>query len=127
MKQNLEIKYRKIPLTNYLYEISEDGRYVRNAKSKKQCHVYKSIGDKWIAKLPGRGRYFEIDYLLQSVKIHPYLIIVKYPLSYTTYTNYFECIDEISMFLGLSKSTARDYLNQERKKIRMLEIIYVYV
>ena len=36
-KSNLE--FRKIPSLKYLYEISEDGRIMRNAKSKKQIAI----------------------------------------------------------------------------------------
>lgn len=40
METNRETKFRKVPSLDYLFEISEDGRILRNIKSKKQQRQY---------------------------------------------------------------------------------------
>lgn len=39
MNNNSNLEFRKIPSLNFLYEISEDGRIVRNVKSKHQIKI----------------------------------------------------------------------------------------
>ena len=39
MNENSNLEFRKIPSLKFLYEISEDGRIVRNVKSKKQLRI----------------------------------------------------------------------------------------
>lgn len=41
MTTNRELEYRKIPSTNFMYEVSEDGRHVRNIKSKRYLTMKK--------------------------------------------------------------------------------------
>lgn len=39
MSKSSNLEMRKIPSLDFLYEISEDGRILRNVKSKKQCNI----------------------------------------------------------------------------------------
>ena len=41
METNREVTYRKVPSLLFLYEISEDGRYFRNVKSKRVLRQFK--------------------------------------------------------------------------------------
>ncbi len=57
MKINRE--FRKIPSLKFLYEVSEDGRTVRNVKSKKQL---KQVKDK--------GGYYRINTTIKNEQVH---------------------------------------------------------
>ena len=59
ISMEIDREFRKIPSLNFLYEVSEDGRIVRNVKSKKQL---KQIKDK--------GGYYRINTTLKKSQIH---------------------------------------------------------
>lgn len=61
-KTNLE--FRKIPSLRFQYEISTDGRYVRNVKSKKYCHIFEKDGEYYFRV---RNRREEGKYLVCSI------------------------------------------------------------
>lgn len=49
MTTNRELEYRKIPSTKFMYEVSEDGRYVRNVKSKRYLTMKKRGSNNYYA------------------------------------------------------------------------------
>lgn len=56
---NLEVEFRKVPSLLFLYEVSEDGRIVRNVKSK---HHLKFDTD--------RGGYYRVSPFIKGKQIH---------------------------------------------------------
>lgn len=40
-----KLEFRKVKSLDFLYEVSEDGRFIRNVKSKKYLKVYKDVGE----------------------------------------------------------------------------------
>jgi len=58
-KSNSEVEFRKIPSLKYLYEVSEDGRIVRNVKSKHQLRMDKN-----------RGGYYRVSPMLNGKQLH---------------------------------------------------------
>ena len=58
-KPNSEVEFRKIPSLYFLYEVSEDGRIVRNVKSKHQL---------WQDK--DRGGYYRVSVSIKGKKVH---------------------------------------------------------
>ena len=58
-KPNSEIEFRKIPSLYFLYEVSEDGRIVRNVKSKHQL---------WQDK--DRGGYYRVSVFIKGKQVH---------------------------------------------------------
>lgn len=57
MKNNSNLEMRKIPSLQFLYEISEDGRILRNVKSKKQLKP----------RLNNRGYYF-VGFCIKGIR-----------------------------------------------------------
>lgn len=62
IRSNLEVKFRKIPSLKFLYEVSEDGRIVRNVKSKHQL---------WMDK--DRGGYYRVGVVLNGKQVHRFV------------------------------------------------------
>lgn len=62
---NLVVEFRKIPSLKFLYEVSEDGRIVRNVKSKHQLAMDKDS-----------GRYFRVSPVLNGKQIHRFVHIL---------------------------------------------------
>lgn len=62
---NLVVEFRKIPSLKFLYEVSEDGRIVRNVKSKHQLAMDKD-----------RGGYFRVSSVLNGKQIHRFVHIL---------------------------------------------------
>lgn len=58
-KSNSEVEFRKIPSLYFLYEVSEDGRIVRNVKSKHQL---------WQDK--DRGGYYRVSVFIKGKQVH---------------------------------------------------------
>ena len=58
-KPNSEVEFRKIPSLYFLYEVSEDGRIVRNVKSKHQL---------WQDK--DRGGYYRVSVFIKGKQVH---------------------------------------------------------
>lgn len=58
-KSNSEVKFRKIPSLKFLYEVSEDGRIVRNVKSKHQLRMEQD-----------RGGYYRVSPVLNGKQVH---------------------------------------------------------
>lgn len=65
VKSNLEVKFRKIPSLKFLYEVSEDGRIVRNVKSK---HHLRQDQD--------RGGYYRVSPVLNGKQVHRFVHIL---------------------------------------------------
>ena len=59
---NLEVEFRKVPSLLFLYEVSEDGRIVRNVKSK---HHLKFDTD--------RGGYYRVSPFIKGKQIHVFV------------------------------------------------------
>jgi hypothetical protein len=64
-KSNSEVKFRKIPSLKFLYEVSEDGRIVRNVKSK---HHLRQEQD-W-------GGYYRVSPFINGKQIHKFVHIL---------------------------------------------------
>lgn len=62
---NREVKFRKIPSLKFLYEISEDGRILRNVKSKHQMSMEKD-----------RGGYYRSHVMLNGKQVHRYIHVL---------------------------------------------------
>ena len=56
---NLVVKFRKIPSLKFLYEVSEDGRIVRNVKSKHHLRQEQE-----------RGGYYRVHPVLNGKQVH---------------------------------------------------------
>ena len=54
---NREVVYRKIPSTNFQYEISRDGRHIRNIKSDRHLRTSKDKDGYYVVNLKMHGRY----------------------------------------------------------------------
>lgn len=61
-KSNSEVEFRKIPSLKFLYEVSEDGRIVRNVKSK---HHLRQEQD-W-------GGYYRVSPVLNKKQVHRFV------------------------------------------------------
>lgn len=61
-KSNSEVEFRKIPSLKFLYEVSEDGRIVRNVKSKHQLYMDKDCGG-----------YYRVNVRLNKKTIHRFV------------------------------------------------------
>lgn len=61
-KSNSEVEFRKIPSLKFLYEVSEDGRIVRNVKSKHQLYMDKD----W-------GGYYRVNVRLNKKTMHRFV------------------------------------------------------
>lgn len=57
METNREVTYRKVPSLDFLYEISEDGKHLRNIKSKKYHRSYKDKDGYYYYHIPFKGEY----------------------------------------------------------------------
>lgn len=64
-KSNSEVEFRKIPSLKFLYEISEDGRIVRNVKSKHHLAMDKD-----------RGGYYRVSPVLNGKQVHRFVHIL---------------------------------------------------
>ena len=64
-KSNSEVEFRKIPSLKFLYEVSEDGRIVRNVKSKH--HLYQE---------QDRGGYYRVHPVLNGKQVHRFVHIL---------------------------------------------------
>lgn len=64
-KSNSEVEFRKIPSLNFLYEVSEDGRIVRNVKSKHHLRPDKD-----------RGGYYRVNPVLNGKQAHKFVHIL---------------------------------------------------
>ena len=62
---NLEVEFRKVPSLLFLYEVSEDGRIVRNVKSK---HHLKFDTD--------RGGYYRVRPFIKGKQVHVFVHIL---------------------------------------------------
>ena len=62
---NLVVEFRKIPSLKFLYEVSEDGRTVRNVKSKHQ-----------LAMDQDRGGYYRVSPFIDGKQIHRFVHIL---------------------------------------------------
>ena len=62
---NREVKFRKIPSLDFLYEVSEDGRIVRNVKSKHQLYMDKD----W-------GGYYRVSPVYKGKQIHRFVHVL---------------------------------------------------
>lgn len=62
---NLVVEFRKIPSLKFLYEVSEDGRTVRNVKSKHQLAMDKD----W-------GGYYRVSPVLNGKQIHKFVHVL---------------------------------------------------
>lgn len=62
---NREVEFRKIPSLKFLYEISEDGRIIRNVKSKHQMSMEKD-----------RGGYYRTHVMLNGKQVHRFVHIL---------------------------------------------------
>lgn len=58
------LEFRKIPSLRYLYEISTDGRHVRNVKSKKYCRIFLKKGTYYVRV---RDRKYARGYMICSI------------------------------------------------------------
>lgn len=64
-KSNSEVEFRKIPSLKFLYEVSEDGRIVRNVKSKHHLAMEKD-----------RGGYYRVSPVLNGKQVHRFVHIL---------------------------------------------------
>ena len=71
---NSNREFRKIPSLKFLFEISTDGRIVRNVKSKKQCKVFKKE-DGYYTII--RGKEYPIKSLLEEKPICESVVVSK--------------------------------------------------
>lgn len=62
---NREVKFRKIPSLDFLYEISEDGRIIRNVKSKHQLSMEED-----------RGGYYRTHVMLKGKQVHRFVHVL---------------------------------------------------
>ena len=64
-RSNREVEFRKIPSLDFLYEVSEDGRIVRNVKSKHQLATDKD-----------RGGYYRVSPVLKGKQVHRFVHVL---------------------------------------------------
>lgn len=64
-RSNREVEFRKIPSLNFLYEVSEDGRIVRNVKSKHH-----------LAMDQDRGGYYRVSPMLKGKQVHRFVHVL---------------------------------------------------
>ena len=62
---NREVKFRKIPSLKFLYEVSEDGRIVRNVKSKHQMSMSQD-----------KGGYYRTHVMFNGKQVHRYVHVL---------------------------------------------------
>lgn len=62
---NLEVEFRKVPSLQFLYEVSEDGRIVRNVKSKHQ-----------LAFDQDRGGYYRVNISIKGKRCHKFVHVL---------------------------------------------------
>lgn len=62
---NLVVEFRKIPSLKFLYEVSEDGRIVRNVKSKHQL----AMDHDW-------GGYYRVSPVFEGKQIHKFVHVL---------------------------------------------------
>lgn len=62
---NLEVEFRKVPSLQFLYEVSEDGRIVRNVKSKHQ-----------LAFDQDRGGYYRVNISIKGKHCHKFVHVL---------------------------------------------------
>ena len=77
---NSEVEFRKIPSLKFLYEVSEDGRIVRNVKSK---HHLKQDQD-W-------GGYYRVSPFIDGRQIHRFVHVLVAECWYGPKPEGFEC------------------------------------
>jgi hypothetical protein len=79
-KSNSEVEFRKIPSLKFLYEVSEDGRIVRNVKSK---HHLRQEQD--------RSGYFCVHLVLNGKQVHRFVHILVAECWHGSKPEGFEC------------------------------------
>ena len=73
-KTNREVEFRKIPSTLFMYEVSADGRFVRNIKSKKYLQMKKRGHNEYYAvhiSIKGNDRWVYVHQLVAECWLGP--------------------------------------------------------
>ena len=115
------LEFRKVPSLKYLYEISEDGRYVRNVKSKKYRMV--SAGKVCV------GRNYQICSIARLLaETFPRPQRVGVSLTEGGSTNTFASISAASRYIaetkGVKAESARNLLKRRRSHILGFDVTY---
>lgn len=117
MHNDANLEFRKVPSLDFLYEVSEDGRFLRNVKSKKYMMAVKKDSDYVFPKLNVRKQ----DLLDEC-----------WPRKRTRVAvNGYECpsINGASLYIALltdkNPNTIRSKLKQRRRHVYGYEITYL--
>lgn len=117
MSKDSNLEFRKVPSLNFLYEISEDGRFLRNVKSKKYMMSTKRDSDYVFPKLNVKKQ----DLLDECWPRKQTRVIV----------NSYECssINGAALYIARladkNPNTIRSKLKQRRKHIYGYKITYL--
>jgi len=117
---NSNREFRKIPSLNYLFEVSSDGRIVRNVKSKNQCKIVKK-DDEYYAII--RGEEYSIKSLLEEKSKYTSIVVSRCGV-----VNSFGTKKAAAYFLSLrtntNPETIRSKLKEKRSHILGYDIKY---
>lgn len=107
---NSNREFRKVPSLNYLFEVSSDGRVVRNVKSKKQCKIVKK-DDGYYTII--RGQEYYIQSLLEEKPRCTSIVVSRYGV-----VNAFGTKNAAAWFLSLRTNTKLETIRSKLKKER---------
>ena len=132
MNINSNLETRKIPSLYFLYEVSKDGRIVRNVKSKRKLRQFLSDDGFWHIRVKIKGELIDkrvIDIVSDCWNLKETHIFVQIKSKDTVHT--FPSIKDAATFIanekGVSFNTVRSKMTKRRKNIYKYEIRYFRV
>lgn len=132
MNINSNLETRKIPSLYFLYEISKDGRTVRNVKSKRKLRQFLLDDGFWHIRVKIKGELIDkrvIDIVSECWNLKETHIFVQIKSKDTVHT--FPSIKDAAMFIanekGVSFNTVMSKMTKRRKNIYKYEIRYFRV